>query len=239
MILLALESSADSCSVALWDEAAPEPEAEIAFDRSDRARGQADHLVEMVETAVRRAGLDYRALRAIAVNSGPGSFTGVRSAVAAARGFALATGLPVLAVSGLEALAGSVNGPGDVPGDAMILAAIDARRGQVYAQVFGPGLQPLTEPRALGPAQAVEGVADRACVLVGSGAPLVAAALPEHARVTIAPVELDARAIARRAARRLASGELPQPGFALRPLYLREPDVRPQAPLFPAPAAAG
>jgi tRNA threonylcarbamoyladenosine biosynthesis protein TsaB len=235
VILLALESSADSWSVALWDEAAPEPEAEIVFDRSERARGQADHLVEMVETAVRQAGLDYWALRAIAVNHGPGSFTGVRSTVAAARGFALAAGLPVLAVSGLEALAGSV----DVPGDAMILAAIDARRGQVYAQAFGPGLQPLTEPRALAPAQAVEEVAHRACVLVGSGAPLVAAALLDHARVTIAPVELDARAIARRAARRLASGELPQPGLALRPLYLREPDVRPQAPLFPAPAAAG
>jgi tRNA threonylcarbamoyladenosine biosynthesis protein TsaB len=159
----------------------------------------------------------------------------VRSAVAAARGFALAAGLPVLAVNGLEALAGSVDASESTP----ILAAIDARRGQVYAQAFAPGLQPLTEPRALAPVRAVEAVADRACVLVGSGALLVAAALPDHARATMAPVELDARAVARRAARRLASGELPQPGFALRPLYLREPDVRPQAPLFSAPAAAG
>jgi tRNA threonylcarbamoyladenosine biosynthesis protein TsaB len=235
VILLALENSADSCSVALWDAAAPAPEAEIAFDRSDRARGQADHLVEMVDTVLGRAGLDYQALRAIAVNCGPGSFTGVRSAVAAARGFALAASLPVVAVSGLEALAGSVDAPGGAP----ILAAIDAGRGEVYAQTFAPGLQPLTEPRPLAPAWAVGAVADRACVLVGSGAPLVAAALPEHARVTMAAVELDARAIARRAVRRLASGELPQPGFALRPLYLREPDARPQAPLFPAPAAAG
>jgi tRNA threonylcarbamoyladenosine biosynthesis protein TsaB len=235
VILLALESSADSCSVALWDAAAPPPEAQIAFDRSDRPRGQADRLVEMVEAAMGQAGLDYRDLQAIAVNHGPGSFTGIRSAVAAARGFALAASLPVLAVSGLEALAGLI----ELSDDALVVAAIDARRGQVYAQTFAPGLQPLAEPRVLSPAQIAEEIGDRTCVLAGSGAPLVAAALPEAARVTMPQLELDARAIARRAAQRLAGGELPRPGFAVRPLYLREPDVRPPPPLFPASAAAG
>jgi tRNA threonylcarbamoyladenosine biosynthesis protein TsaB len=235
VILLALESSADSCSVALWNATAPAPEAQIAFDRSDRPRGQADRLVQMAEATRRQAGLDYRDLHAIAVNHGPGSFTGVRSAVSAARGFALAASLPVLPVSGLEALAGLV----EPPADALVMAAIDARRGQVYAQTFAPGLQPLAEPRALSPAQVAEEIGDRRCVLAGSGAPLVAAALPGPARATVAQLELDARAIARRAAQRLAAGELPPPGFAVRPLYLREPDVRPPAPLFPASAAAG
>ena len=238
MILLALESSAGSCSVALWDAGAPGTKAQIAFDRSDRPRGQADRLVPMAEAAMGQAGLDYRDLHAIAVNHGPGSFTGVRSAVAAARGFALAASLPVLGVSGLEALAGLI----DPSGNALVMVAIDARRGQVYAQTFapgGPGLQPLAEPRVLGPAQVAEEIGGRACVLAGSGAPLVAAALPEAARVTMPQLELDAGAVARRAAQRLASGEVPQPGFAVRPLYLREPDARPAAPLFPALAAAG
>ena len=232
MILLALESSADSCSVALWDAAAPVYEAKIALDRSDRPRGQADRLVEMAEAAMGRAGLDYRALHAIALDHGPGSFTGVRSAVAAGRGFALAANVPVVAVSGLEALAGLV----EPCGDALVVAAIDARRGQVYAQAFTPGLLLLAEPCALGPIEAAEAIGDRACVLVGSGAPLIAAALPDPARVTMPQLELDALAIARRAAQRLAGGEVPQPGFAVRPLYLREPDARPPAPLLPAPA---
>jgi tRNA threonylcarbamoyladenosine biosynthesis protein TsaB len=233
VILLALESSADSCSVALWDAAAPGPEAEVAFDRSDRARGQADRLVEMAGAAMGQAGLDYRDLHAIAVNHGPGSFTGVRSAVAAARGFAVAANLPVLAMSGLEALAGLI----EPSADALVVAAIDARWSQVYAQMFGPRLQPLTEPRALSPAQVAEEIRGRACALAGSGAPLVAAALPEPPRVTMPQLELDARAIARRAAQRLAGGERPQPGFAVRPLYLREPDARASAPLLLASAA--
>ncbi len=68
----------------------------------------------------------------IAVNHGPGSFTGLRSAVAAARGLALAAGLPVLAVGSLEALAAAV--PSYASGT--LVAAMDARRGQVYAQAF-------------------------------------------------------------------------------------------------------
>jgi tRNA threonylcarbamoyladenosine biosynthesis protein TsaB len=235
VILLALESSTDSCSVALWDAAARAAGAPIAFDRSDRPRGQADRLVELAEEAMGQAGLDYRALHAIAVNHGPGSFTGVRSAVAAARGFAFAANLPVLAVSGLEALAGLI----EPCGDALVVAAIDARRGQVYAQAFAPGLRPLAEPRALSPARVAEEIGDRACVLAGSGAPLVAAALRGPARVMMPQPALDARAIARRAAQRLASGEAPQPGFAVRPLYLREPDARPAASPLPALAVAG
>jgi tRNA threonylcarbamoyladenosine biosynthesis protein TsaB len=235
VILLALESSADSCSVALWDAAAPASRARIAFDRSDRPRGQADRLVEMADAVMGQAGLGYRALHAIAVNHGPGSFTGLRSAVAAARGFALAANVPVLAVSGLEALAGLIEPCGDAP----VVAALDARRGEIYAQAFAPGLRPLTEPRALSPTEAAEAIGDRACILVGSGAPLIAAALPDPTRVMMPQLELDAAAVARRAAQRLASDEVPQPGFAVRPLYLREPDARPAASLLPAPAVAG
>ena len=87
------------------------------------------------------------------------------------------------------------------------------------------------------PAQAVADLPAGPLRLVGSGAPLLRAALPAGRPVVIESAELDARWVASCAAGRLASGEAPQPGHTLRPLYLRPPDARPQVPLV-APARA-
>ncbi|MGH6944051.1 MAG: tRNA (adenosine(37)-N6)-threonylcarbamoyltransferase complex dimerization subunit type 1 TsaB, partial [Geminicoccaceae bacterium] len=164
MLLLALESAADTSSVAVWDTA--RPEAGFAFRSLEAARRQADRLVELCEEALAAAGLGYNALDLIAVDHGPGSFTGLRSAVAAARGFALAAGLPVLAVGSLEALAGAV---APRPGE-LVLAALDARRGQVYAQSFDADLAPLQDPWLATPEQVAAGLAGRPARLAGSGA---------------------------------------------------------------------
>jgi tRNA threonylcarbamoyladenosine biosynthesis protein TsaB len=239
VILLAIDSAGESCSAAVWDQARPVPQGLVAWRALEPARGQAERLIELVETVLADAGLGYGALGAIAVNHGPGSFTGLRSAVAAARGLALAADLGVLAVSSLEALAGGV--PPDPSSSGEVLAALDARRGEVYVQRFGPDLTPLPgalgAPRALPPLAVAAWVAADAKAgagplrLVGSGAQLVQAQLPGGFPAVVETVRADARLVALCAARRLAAGEQPVAGFAVRPLYLRAPDARPSAPL--------
>lgn len=233
MLLLALDSAEAACSVALWDTSHPEPAALLGHRRLSAPRSQADRLVELVDDLMRAAQLDYRELGVIAVDHGPGSFTGVRSAVAAARGLALAADLPVVAVTSLESLAAAL--PERAAGT--LVAALDARRGQVYGQVFDHRHEPRTAPSVTTPDRLAAGLGPGPLRLVGSGAALIRAALPEERPVAIESAELDARWVARRAVRRLASGEVPQSGSSLRPLYLRPPDARPHAPLV-APARA-
>ena len=238
MILLAIDAAGDSCSAALWD-CSKTDDGLLAWRGLEPARGQAERLIGLVEAVLGEVGLRYGALGALAVNRGPGSFTGLRSAVAAARGLALAADLGVVAVTSLEVLACGVR-PG-LPGE--VLAALDARRGEVYAQRFAPDLSrlpgPLGEPRAMPPHEAVAGIAG-ALRLVGSGARLIQAVLPESVASVVEAVRLDARLVARCAARRLAAGEQPVAGFAVQPLYLRQADARPQAPLVvPARACVG
>jgi tRNA threonylcarbamoyladenosine biosynthesis protein TsaB len=241
VILLAIDSAGESCSAALWDQARPVPQGLLAFRMVEPARGQAERLIELVEAVLADAGLRYDALGAIAVNHGPGSFTGLRSAVAAARGLALAADLGVIPVSSLEALAGGLRP--HFSSDRMageVLAALDARRGEVYAQRFGPDLRPLPgalgEPRAMPPREAAAWAVAEPMAgpvrLVGSGARLIHAELPAGLAAVVEAVQVDARLVALCAARRLAAGERPVSGFSVRPLYLRAPDARPPAPLL-------
>jgi tRNA threonylcarbamoyladenosine biosynthesis protein TsaB len=234
VILLAIDSAGESCSAALWDAASAAPEGLLAWRVAAPARTHGERLIALIEAVLAEAGLRYAALGALAVNHGPGSFTGVRSAVAAARGLALAADLGVLAVSSLEALAAGLR----PDSDGEVLAALDARRGEVYAQRFGPDLRPLELPCAIRPEQAAGLVSGSGRIrLVGSGAPLIQPHLPAGVSV-IETLEADARLVARCAARRLAAGERPVVGTAVRPLYLRAPDARPAVPLVAPRAAA-
>ena len=230
MILLALESATSACSAAVCDDAGWT----LGHRRGDPAPDQADRLIELIDVMLREAGLGYGAIDVIAVNRGPGSFTGIRAGVVAARGLALAAARPVIAVNTLEVLAAQL-GPQPV---GTIVAALDARRGQIYVQIFAHDLAPLSEPRAAAPADiALAGLA-RPLHLVGSGAPLLRAALPDQP-VLHEDVEPDALGVARRAIARMAAGERPGPGHAVQPLYLRAPDARlPERSRAPAMAGA-
>jgi tRNA threonylcarbamoyladenosine biosynthesis protein TsaB len=232
--LLAIESTASGCSVAVLGHDIASPGALLAHRSLPASRGQADRLVELIEAAIGDAGFAYGELDLIAVDHGPGSFTGVRTGVAAARGLALAAGLPVLPVSSLETLAGAAR---PAAGESVV-AARDARRGEVYVQTFDARLRPQGVAQAMAPERAAAGLAGRVW-LVGSGAPLIRAHLSDRAEVTVAAAELDARLVAAAGVRRLAAGARPIAGFDLQPLYLRAPDARlPDAALAAAPADA-
>jgi tRNA threonylcarbamoyladenosine biosynthesis protein TsaB len=125
MNLLAIETATEACSVALASGDTLVARSEIA------PRRHAELLLPMCEQVLAEAGIGRHALDAIAVGVGPGAFTGVRLAVSAAQGLALALDLPLVPVSSLAALAMQAPDNG-----AAILAAIDARMGEIYAGSF-------------------------------------------------------------------------------------------------------
>lgn len=223
MRLLALDAATAACSAAVWADG------RIVARRHDALeRGHAERLVPMVEAVMDEACLTYGALDGVAATVGPGSFTGVRVGLATARALALAAGLPLVGVTTLAALAAAV--PGAERAGRRVLAALDARRSQVYAQVFEADGAPMGEPRAMAPADASSLMAgptsDRRPVrLVGSGASLILPALRAEgwqADVSAAPELPDAAHVAALAAHiGLPDPAAPPPA----PLYLRDAGV--------------
>jgi tRNA threonylcarbamoyladenosine biosynthesis protein TsaB len=141
--ILAFDTSAAHCAAALlWDGG-------LILRHEPMEKGQAERLMPLLEEVLAEAGLQWLDLMAIAVGTGPGNFTGVRIAVAAARGLALGLGIPAVDVTRLEALAYGLPRP--------LTVIEDARRGEVYVQAFtatdaGPaGLFPMTAVSVTGP----------------------------------------------------------------------------------------
>lgn len=205
-LILAFDTSAAHCAAALLCG-----DRIVAARHEDMARGQAERLMPLLEELLTDAGLSWRNLSALAVGTGPGNFTGIRIAVSAARGLALALRIPAI---GVDALTASLEGqPGPV------IAAIDAKRGAFY--LCGRGCEP-GEP-ALVPAEALADLVRPGVALTGPGAEAAAAPLPAPPP-TYPPALPLAEAIARIAARRIAAGApLPRPA----PLYLRGADAAP------------
>ena len=118
----------------------------LAECREDMAKGQAERLMPLLEEVLRAEGLGWSDLSVIGVGIGPGNFTGVRIAVSAARGLALALGIPAIGVSTLEALAEG--------GPRPLTVLEDARRGEAYCQHFpegAPELRALADLPVTGP----------------------------------------------------------------------------------------
>lgn len=214
MTILALDTSLAACSVALWRDGAV-----LAHRFEAMARGHAEALVPMVEAARRDAGIEYGALSLVAVTVGPGTFTGIRIGLSAARGLALALDLPILGLTTLEVLAAGVAGEGRR--DEAILVAIDARRELFYAQAFAADLAPLCEPALAPPERALAMAGGRPALAAGSGAAALVAAAGAGStlRLAAAPELPDAAVLARLA----AASPLPPPGAPPAPLYLRPP----------------
>ncbi len=214
MRLLALDTATEACSVALWVDGA------VAMaQRRLMVRGHAEALMPMVAAVMAECGLAYGDIDAFAVTRGPGAFTGLRIGLAAARGLALAAERPLIGLTTLEVLAASV--PVARRGQSL-MAAIDARRDEIYGQVFATDLTPLGEPAArsadalaaepwVPPLQVVGTAARRMADLLGDGV----TALPGDG----CPDAAVAVALA-------ATRSLPAVGVPVAPLYLRPPDAR-------------
>lgn len=221
---LTLDTALQRCSVAIADGAAL-----MAVRQIELARGHAERLAPLVAEALEAAGLSVPALDEVRVTVGPGSFTGVRTGLAFARGLVIGTNIPCRGVDTLSALAVSRRAVKPIS-EPWLASVIDARRGEVYASlyrtysdgpprlVFGPT---IGTPAAL--AQALHRHETQQPIrLIGSGAAQLVAASPD-ANWMIDPVtQIDCAALA----------TAPQMAAFLRapePVYLRAPDAKPSA----------
>ena len=130
MKVLAIDSALGACSVAVWDQTVISGQQEIM------SRGHVEALIPMVQAVITESGMEFSQLELIAVSIGPGSFTGLRAGLAAARGLGIALNIPVHGVTTLEAVAASAirqrpSGPGDA-----ILVALETKRADIYVQEF-------------------------------------------------------------------------------------------------------
>jgi tRNA threonylcarbamoyladenosine biosynthesis protein TsaB len=217
MIVLALDSSGSGCSVALVERGG----AVLAHRFQAMTRGHAEILMPMLRDAMAEACVAFARIGLIAATVGPGSFTGIRVGLAAARGLALASGLPAIGITAFEAVADAVAAEG-----AAVVVAIDSRRAELFIQIFADGGIVRGPPIVVAPADLVDVIPGGRLVLAGEGAPHAAAALTAAGRTALisgvaAP---DARHVARVALRRRSAGGAMPP---LQPLYLRAPDVTP------------
>lgn len=220
MRVLALDTALGAASVAIHDVAAGRT---LAKASESMDRGHAEALVPMVERVLREAGIAFAEIDRFAVTIGPGSFTGLRIGIAAARAFALVHRRPAVGVSTLAAFAAPhLFGEGGRP----VAAAIDARHGMVFFQamniggrtIAGPGLYPL--------ADAARRIGDGAVVYAGNAA----ARLAEARRDALVGMSSGHGTVMAMAAPDIVwvakLGAAADPAAApARPLYLREANV--------------
>jgi tRNA threonylcarbamoyladenosine biosynthesis protein TsaB len=226
VILLGIESATELAGVAVGGEDGPR-----ACVWASGRRRHAEALAPAVVHVLDQAGVELGDLSAVAVDIGPGLFTGLRVGVATAKGLAQGLGIGVVALTSLEVLAaaaleGGWAGP--------VAAVVDARRGEVFCAWYqGAGGEPTeTRPPARRTPEELVRDLERAgtgVLAVGDGARRYAALLEPLPGVTLAGPSLASprpEVLVALAAGRLAAGLQAEPAAEVRPVYLREPDVR-------------
>src|SRR5688500_72415 len=172
MRVLAIDTALAVCAAAVFDT---ERGSTIASESLPMFRGHAEALMPLIARVMDQGNLEFAELDRIAVTTGPGSFTGLRVGIAAARAIALAAGKTAVGLSTLATYAAPHIAEDDsVP----VVAVVDARHDQVYLQVFGAGGRTLVSPRIAPIRDAVRAAALGPVRIVGSAANLLVAAWP-------------------------------------------------------------
>jgi tRNA threonylcarbamoyladenosine biosynthesis protein TsaB len=186
------------------------------------SRAHARELMPAVATAMERSGLDWVGLAAIAVGVGPGGYTGLRIGIATARALARATGVELRPVSSLAALAKGA-------GTGLVLALIDARRGELFAALYEDG-EELWPPFAAAPEAVAERVVEEGLAPLAAGDGAVRfRGLLEAAGIRVEPDESRAHEVRAMHICELAAGVAPVTPEAVLPDYLRLPDAKPRS----------
>jgi tRNA threonylcarbamoyladenosine biosynthesis protein TsaB len=219
MRVLAIDTALEACSAAVLDTGAG---ALAAHETAAMQRGHAEALMPMIARVMERARLAFAEIDRVAVTTGPGSFTGLRVGIAAARGIALAAGKSAVGLTTLAAYAAPFIAADD---SLPVVVAIDARHEQVYLQVFGPGGRTIVTPRLLPLRDALRVAATGAPRITGTGAALLAAAWPGGEKPPRAVEQRGAPDIGWVARLGALASDTAAP---VKPLYLRAPDAQPQ-----------
>ncbi|MET0576429.1 MAG: tRNA (adenosine(37)-N6)-threonylcarbamoyltransferase complex dimerization subunit type 1 TsaB [Mesorhizobium sp.] len=227
MNLLAIDTSANLCAACVVDT---DTGRELGRVVRDIGKGHAELLIGIIEETLKASNVDYSGLGRIAVCTGPGSFTGVRVGVATARGLALALKISATGVTTLEAIAAEAR---EAFPDRAIMVAIDARREELYAAVYDEFGKILYAPAVINVQDAAVVARKYRPLLAGSAAAMVAqAAAPDIFDLGSHAATADIGVYAGLALTMDMHGEKPKP------VYLREPDAKPQAGLI-LPRSAG
>jgi tRNA threonylcarbamoyladenosine biosynthesis protein TsaB len=162
-MILVIDTSGPVCAAGVFDSGG---DALVASKSEMLGKGHAERLIPMIDEVLSEAGLALKDMTRIGVTIVPGSFTGIRVGVAAARGFALSLGIPAVGVTTLQVVAEQVL---EIDPPAPVVALIDAGRDEIFAQAFLPEGVMLTEP-ATYDYDAVRAMIDRfGAIPAGSG----------------------------------------------------------------------
>ena len=231
MLILAIDTALDACAAAVLDTSA----GVLARESQAMKRGHAEALMPLVARVMKASGIAFAALDRIAATTGPGSFTGLRVGLSAARGIALAAGKPVVGVTTLTAFAAPIISESDEPHP--VIAAIDARHDHVYFQAVGGDGSSLVRPKVAPIPEALEAARFGAPYLVGNAARILADRWPAEAEP---PFKVDQRAAPDIDWVAWLGAAVEPDSSPARPYYLRAPDAKPpKDPLKDHLAAAG
>ena len=211
MLALAIDTSTNLCAVCIYDASSKTILAEQSLDIG---RGHAEILMEMIEECMTKADVQFNLLERIIATIGPGSFTGVRVGLAAARGLGLALETPVIGVSTLDACEAIAK---QSCNQAKICSVLDARRGEAYFQIEGQ--KPFISAYENFDSSALP----QNCKLSGSGAGELNAALNQNFDIIHTDATAPIALIAEIGTCQIVQEHAPEP------LYLRGADAKPQA----------
>ena len=226
MTTLAFDSSTDRISVAIVKQV--EETESIVAEEEVEAKRYSEVITPMIDACLRRSEIDARTLQLIAVGVGPGSFTGLRAAVATAKTLAQVLALPLIGVSSIEALRiAAIRGAGH---SWPLSIALDARRGSLYRQHFVTEVSAEESPPTLvSLAEFVDELSEAGAprLIAGDAQPLLRdAALPDFVRMggddLMRPRALSIARYANSMKAKAKAG----PPFGVQPLYWRPPDAK-------------
>ena len=223
MLILAIDTALDACAACILDTDAG---GLIAQESLAMKRGHAEALMPLIARVMKASGLGFAGLDRIAVTTGPGSFTGLRVGLSAARGIALAAGKPVVGLTTLTAYAAPiVSRNAEQP----VISAIDARHDHVYFQVVSGDGGALIPPRVAPIEEALGAARFGAPHLVGNAARMLADRWPADAPP---PFQVDAQSAPDIAWLAWLGAAVSPDTAPARPYYLRAPDAKPQKDLL-------
>jgi tRNA threonylcarbamoyladenosine biosynthesis protein TsaB len=227
MLILAIDTALDACAAAVLDTDAGKL---IAQESQAMKRGHAEALMPLIARVMKASGIAFAALDRIAVTTGPGSFTGLRVGLSAARGIALAAAKPVVGLTTLTAYAAPFVGENSAH---PILSAIDARHDHVYFQLVSGDGGSLVKAKVAPISEAIEASRLSAPHLVGNAAGILADRWPSDAP---APFKVDVQPAPDINWVAWVGAAVDPETAPARPYYLRAPDAKP--PKDPLPNAS-
>ena len=220
MLILAIDTALDACAAAVLDTGTSKV---IATESQAMKRGHAEALMPLIARVMKQSALPFAALDRIAVTTGPGSFTGLRVGISAARGLALAAKRPAVGLTTLSAYAAAIVGQS---GPAPVISAIDARHDHVYFQIVGGDGSQLVRPAVASIDEAIAASQFGAPHLVGNAARILAERWPKDGPQPVAVDTQPAPDISWVAWLGAAANPDTNPA---RPFYLKAPDAKPAA----------